>query len=89
MIMGRTLYLLALQKTADRFAFSVCRPNTGPSFFDFEVRTPYSVADESCQRRLCALGEVTTDVVREIACQQLHGGSFSAPRDATAIAVSG
>lgn len=36
-IFGRVLYLLALQKPGDRFAFAVCRPNTGASYFDFEV----------------------------------------------------
>ena len=37
-IFGRVLYLLAIQKPGDRFAFAVCRPNTGASYFDFEAR---------------------------------------------------
>lgn len=36
-IFGRTMFLLALQKLGTPNVFSICRPNTGTSFFDMEV----------------------------------------------------
>ncbi len=36
-IFGTTMYLLALQKPGNRYSFSICRPNTGASYFDMEV----------------------------------------------------
>ena len=36
-IFGRTMFLLALQKVGTPGVFSICRPNTGTSFFDMEV----------------------------------------------------
>lgn len=36
-IFGRTMFLLALQKVGTPSVFSICRPNTGISFFDMEV----------------------------------------------------
>lgn len=38
-IFGRTMFLLALQKVGTPGVFSICRPNTGTSFFDMEVMT--------------------------------------------------
>ena len=38
-IFGRTMFLLALQKVGTPGVFSICRPNTGTSFFDMEVIT--------------------------------------------------
>ena len=38
-IFGRTMFLLALQKMGTPGVFSICRPNTGTSFFDMEVTT--------------------------------------------------
>ena len=34
---GRNMYLLALQKPGQPNLFSICRPNTGVSYFDMEV----------------------------------------------------
>ncbi|KAI7844526.1 hypothetical protein COHA_001884 [Chlorella ohadii] len=34
---GRTAYLLALQKPGAHNVFSICRPNTGPSFFEMDI----------------------------------------------------
>ena len=39
-IFGRTMFLLALQKVGTPGVVSICRPNTGTSFFDMEVMTP-------------------------------------------------
>ncbi len=36
-IFGKTMFLLALQKVGTPGVFSICRPNTGTSFFDMEV----------------------------------------------------
>lgn len=38
-IFGRTMFLLALQKVGTPGVFTICRPNTGTSFFDMEVMT--------------------------------------------------
>lgn len=35
-IFGQTMYLLALQNGLNKHTFSICRPNTGASFFDME-----------------------------------------------------
>ena len=37
-IFGRTMFLLAVQKVGTPGVFSICRPNTGTSFFDMEVQ---------------------------------------------------
>lgn len=34
---GRTVYLLAVQKPGAHNLFSICRPNTGPSYFDMDI----------------------------------------------------
>ena len=34
---GRSMYILALQKPGQPNLFSICRPNTGVSYFDMEV----------------------------------------------------
>ncbi|KAL4431062.1 hypothetical protein ABPG75_006318 [Micractinium tetrahymenae] len=34
---GRTVYLLAIQKPGAHNLFSICRPNTGPSYFDMDI----------------------------------------------------
>jgi hypothetical protein len=36
-IFGKTMFLLELQKVGTPGVFSICRPNTGTSFFDMEV----------------------------------------------------
>ncbi len=35
---GRTMFLLATQKPGVARTFAICRPNTGASYFDMEVR---------------------------------------------------
>lgn len=34
------MFLLALQKVGTPGVFTICRPNTGTSFFDMEVMSP-------------------------------------------------
>ena len=58
-IFGRTMFLLALQKLGTPGVFSICRPNTGTSFFDMEVMPQQSTVQacyllyKSCEPQHC------------------------------------
>lgn len=47
-IFGRTMFLLAVQKVGTPGVFSICRPNTGTSFFDMEVQLPSCTLQLMC-----------------------------------------
>ena len=65
-IFGRTMFLLAVQKVGTPGVFSICRPNTGTSFFDMEVQLPSCVLQLMCSV-LCLL-ELQKTAVSSICC---------------------
>ena len=69
-IFGRTMVILALQKTPKGNIFDICRPNTGPSFFDMEasISTLTSTAI-NYELHHYKIGCIDTDGKPQLRCQ--------------------